>query len=422
MTYNYKAQEEYKGKIIKMADHAPNMNPTTQPAPVQTPQTPNSGQNIPDEFKSYQIPKIVFVIIVGVLGVCVTFIGWLGLQVVDLLKTSQATAVHMTEMQEDINELKTSLNTMQNGLNGVTDENGVYHSGLYSRLSVVESKLNIVAISTTPDFSEAIPDTSDIPDSDVPRSPFPSTTSIGTDSDGNKYIAKDLVNQPLLLTYEEDNKVVYFYGQYNENYNWDGYCITNVYNSNGTLYGICESNFEDGKRVDYKTVLSVDSGKWDYYERNCDGNSNNGISISYAFEYDKVANFTTTNVRVSDILDAEKFLQSQNKVMLQYYSGATSNGKYNDTTGNAYHVKYDEDGTVKTLYVGHFKNGTYNDTTGNAWDIAYSEDLEYYVCNTGSFKNGNAVTKSKTQFTQEEINEKISEYEFDCKLKWKETE
>ena len=117
----------------------------------------------------------------------------------------------------------------------------------------------------------------------------------------------------------------------------------------------------------------------------------------------------------------DNFIEKQDAVMLQYYHGNTSDGKYNDNSGSAYLVKFYEDGTVKTLYVGNFANGTFNDNTNNAWNIVYAEELGYYVYHSGIFKNGSAIDNSIEPITQQQINEKISGYDFDCPLKWKDT-
>lgn len=78
-----------------------------------------------------------------------------------------------------------------------------------------------------------------------------SATKIGTDADGKVYMANDLIDTRVILFYKEEDKEVFFLGQYNENYHWDGYCMTNVYNADGSLFGISESNFVDGERRDY---------------------------------------------------------------------------------------------------------------------------------------------------------------------------
>lgn len=39
----------------------------------------------------------------------------------------------------------------------------------------------------------------------------------------------------VILVYTEDDKDVFFMGKFNDNYHWDGYCITNVYYKDGTF-------------------------------------------------------------------------------------------------------------------------------------------------------------------------------------------
>ncbi len=75
--------------------------------------------------------------------------------------------------------------------------------------------------------------------------------SIFYDIEGVSYVSDELIGQIILLSYAEGDKEVYFLGTYNENYHWDGYCVTNSYNADGTLYGICESQFDNGERINY---------------------------------------------------------------------------------------------------------------------------------------------------------------------------
>lgn len=296
--------------------------------------------------------------------------------------------------------------------------------GVKDQLGMINEALNIKVINVTEDDTVSF-----IEDVSIVNNSISNTTSalnakmpVGVDSNGNVYIAEDLMGETILLTYEDEGKDVFFLGQYNENYHWDGYCVTNTYNLDGTLYGICESNFDDGKRLDYKTVLCVDKSenKWDYYHRTCNDKINTGVSEEYTMVYDKVKNFTNTNVRIVDILYADKFISEQEKDIIRYYYGNTSKGTYNDDTGNAYLVTYDEvDGKVRTLYVGKFIDGYPNDKSGNAWNIAYADEVGYYVHNTGTFTNGHADKHSSKEFTHEEIEKLISKYTFKCELKWK---
>lgn len=62
----------------------------------------------------------------------------------------------------------------------------------------------------------------------------------------------------------------------------------------------------------------------------------------------------------------DNFVENQEKRMTQYYVGNTSDSKYNDDTGNAYLIKFDESGNVITLYTGRFRNGQLHDESGDA--------------------------------------------------------
>lgn len=392
--------QEYKGKIIKMSAK----NDTKK-------------ENIKGEPESYAVPKSTITVIKWVLGGCGTLLlailgvgGWMANQLYDL--NSKA----LTEDSLVISSMQDNIKDINNGLNG--------NDGIYSRLAILEEKINISVIAASADTQDYI-DIS-VVDNNVSTSTssISADTCIGTDSDGKAYIAKDLIGQTILLTFKQNNKEVYFLGQYNENYHWDGYCITNAYYLDGTLYGICESNFDDGKRLDYKSFCESESNayEWIYSDKVCNENNNSGTNILYSFDYNKEKNFTNTNVRITDIIYVDDFVENIKPTICTYYSGNTSNGKYNDDTGNAYEIIYNDDGTIKTLYVGKFEDGTFNDNTGNAWDIAYSDDGGYYVYNTGEFKNGHAVNRSTTPIDIARINEIIVEHgqTFDVELKWKE--
>lgn len=258
-------------------------------------------------------------------------------------------------------------------------------------------------------------------DINISTSSLATDVCVGTDSEGNVYIAEELIDKTVLLTYVDGDKEVYFLGQYNENYRWNGYCVTNAYYMDGTLYGICESNFENGQRLDYKSFYKDASNEWIYTNRVCTDEGNLGTSISYAFEYNKVKNFTNTNVRVTDIFYVDKFIETFNPTMSEYYYGNTSGGEYNDDSGQAYYVRYFEDGTVKTLYQGKFIGGEFYDDTGEAWYIVKEVDTEYMYYK-GVFENcapkkiGDYVFENPIDLTR--INEIIQDKSFECGLKW----
>ena len=329
------------------------------------------------------------------------------------------------------NNIKVDISEIQGDISGIQDDISGINIYLYNdggvkdQLGDINQLLNIPVVSIPNDeahseMKRTVGQVS-LPEYASPA-PVTSSSPIGLYQDGEPCYAKDVVNDPILLTYTEGDKEIYFYGMYNENYHWDGYCVTNVYlKSDGTLFGICESNFDDGNRIDYKSFYrsDVDKNKWLYSNKKKINSNNVGVNISYTLEYTDEKNFTETTMRINDILYVDTFIENTNPRMLTYYSGNTSDGLYNDDKGKAYEVEYFEDGTVKTLYLGKFSNGTFNDDTGNAWDIVYVEQYGFYVYNTGVFENGSAVNKAKDPISIEEINKIISGYKFDCKLDWK---
>lgn len=246
------------------------------------------------------------------------------------------------------------------------------------------------------------------------------TTVIGTDANGKAYIAEKLIGEKIILVFENDDKEVYFWGQYNEKYHWDGYCLTNAYYKDGTLFGICESNFDDGKRLDYVSFYHEGDNEWTYSNRVVNGKSNTGISVWYYSEVKNRKNFTNRNVRVSDFILPDDYIKNNEFRMKKFYSGNTSEGRYNDDTGDAYEIIYSSDGTVKTLYCGNFCDGMFEDDTGNAWDIAYSEKQGLYLYNKGVFKNGHATVNCITKIVHiDEIKDIIGDKKFESELKWK---
>lgn len=361
--------------------------------------------------------QVIQISLGGVITVIVTIAG-------AVVGATWLVANNLGELRSDIVALDKDIDTINTEISEMSSEISVMSDYLYNdggvqdQLGDINKLLGMNPINASLDITSSIGKVSMQPnDIGYVTSSITSETCIGTDSDGNVYIAEDLINETILLTYFEDDKEVYFLGQYNENYKWNGYCVTNAYNLDGTLYGICESNFDNGKRLDYKSFCYLNKTEWIYSDKICNEDENSGINILYSFNYEKIKNFTNTNARITDILYVDKFIETSEANMLKYYSGNTFDGKYNDDSGNAYEVVYNDDGTVKMLYVGEFVNGTFCDD--DAWSIVYSENYEFYVHNTGKFENGKAVNKSTEPISIDEINEIISSYNFDCELKWK---
>jgi len=347
--------------------------------------------------------------------------------------------------KNDLEDLETSVEEIEKWIDGDRNDKAS-NPGANSRLEKIETALNIRPINiTTSAMLEGITYTTSMENvmAPPPTGNYTLTTYVGEDSEGNEYNIGDIVNETVLLTYIEDGKEIYFLGQINENYHWNGYCVTNVYNSDGTLNGICESNFEDGIRKDYKSFYLSEDNKdeWIHTERTCDENGNLGISIKYSYQCNITKNFTKTNARIYDILYLEDFSDLEDKVMLTYYNGYTLDGKYNDPPIHSksnddkkdnnqrfsYEIIYNADRTIGTLYIGQFVGGDFDDNTGEAIEIVFdsSNDINKYFCYKGTFKNGNR-TGAKPPYdyvTQTEIDNLIKPANIDPNLlNWYKTE
>lgn len=235
------------------------------------------------------------------------------------------------------------------------------------------------------------------------------------------YTAHDLSDKKILYSYNSDDGEVYFYGKFNQNNHWDGQCTINVYKDN-KLRLITDATYNDGNLVDYKQVLNYDTKAgadvWCVSERYCTENYNKGRSWNYYkdFEYEKT--FNPSSVLNMFILNVDQFRQVIQTPLEAFYSGSTLNGSYNDNTGDAYLIKFDKNGMVKTLYKGNFSEGAFNDETGEAWYITRNEDSPYTYYK-GKFTDGKPVYGDDRQIvTIPDIHNIIKDYSFECKLIW----
>lgn len=366
-------------------------------------------------------------IVVGVITAVVCTVGGTLFSYICTLPTLKSLSGDVKTLSTEVKEISTDTDELENTL----DENIIEISS-----EIVEMKKGIAELNGFKETILSIPslylkmDEGDYnymesasveanSISSVGSGQLDANTYIGTDANGIDYVAEEWVGETVLISYQEGGKEVYFLGQYNENYHWNGYCVTNAYNADGTFYGICESNFDDGKRLDYVSFYYSGDNEWSYANRELINDENVGVTINYYIQDSKVKNFTPTNVRVTDILYADAYIGSADKYIIKYYAGNTINNVFNDTTGNAYEVKYDADGTVRMLYVGRFVDGNCNDVTGEAFSIVYSDEYDAYFYNTGKFIDGKAEEHSDEPIIVDEINEIVKEYSFDCELKWK---
>lgn len=206
--------EEYKGKIIKMSN-----------------KTNGKPKIIKDESEFFAVPKSTITVIKWALGgfgaLLLTILGvggWMAVQLYDLngkALTEDSTVI--SGITTNIGNITEDVKEINDGLNGSNGERGIY-----TRLAILEEKLNTPIISASSDTQQFVNTASLIRnDINISKSSISPDIYVGTDSNGKEYIAKDLIDEMILLTYTEDDKEVYFLGQYNENYHWDGYCVTN---------------------------------------------------------------------------------------------------------------------------------------------------------------------------------------------------
>lgn len=324
---------------------------------------------------------------------------------------------NLQKEQELINEKLTGVEEKSNQI-----YKDIYEDeGVKTRVREMWERLNMEAYQASDEVSKAIGEVNSnkLGDSGIHAS-ITRTTVIGTDANGVVHLADELIDKTIILVYPEDDKQVFFMGQFNDSYHWDGYCITNVYYNDGTLYGLCESNFNDGSRLDYISLYKDSDYEWTYTNRDIEDGVNKGISKIYAYSTTEIKNFTETNVRAYDFELPDDYIEQNNFRIIKYYSGDTSDKRYNDTSGNAYEIIYYDDGTIKTLYCGKFVDGNYKDNTGNAWDISYSENEGCYRYNKGQFINNHAVDTDNSEIVDlKRIEQIIDGKNFECELRWR---
>ena len=252
------------------------------------------------------------------------------------------------------------------------------------------------------------------------------TSVVAYDIDTNaQYTVGQLAEQKLLLPYTSNGQEVFFYGQLNAEGQWDGNCILNVY-ENDELVLITDAIYDDGKLYQYKQVFSytVTAGQrvWAVSNRVHQEASNTGETRLYIWTRPYIKQFTIDSVAARDIVSADAFRDMLGDKLYGYYCGDTSDGLFNDLSGNAYMVYFFENGTVRLLYSGRFENGTFNDDTGRAWYIVNAEASDY-MYHQGNLKNdeeGHSVITElgHPPLTLEEIQEYIGDRHYNVDLRW----
>lgn len=243
------------------------------------------------------------------------------------------------------------------------------------------------------------------------------------------YTKKQLVGEKLLIPYTYNGQEVLFYGQYNENNNWDQDCTINVY-ENDKLVLISETEYKNGVPLSSKQVYpeTVKSGEnvWTITDRKYESNRNYGENWNYFKFNEQLKTFDFESATINNIMHVSDFEKNlKNYSLLEgYYCGEIQNSTYNDKNEKpSYMMKNDQNGYVRTIYIGGFENGDFNDHSGNAQEIVFDESVNKYFYYIGSFTNGERENNDALEYiTQDEIDKIIEPYNFNCELNFYNTE
>jgi len=325
-----------------------------------------------------------------------------------------------------VDGIETRLDKIDNSLEKISDNLGGIDDridGLESRVSKLES--NITAIEKAMEFimdnsSVYIGEGSSIIQNGIKAASLSLSDNdiIAVAASGKKYTAEELKNQRIITSYEQDGQLIVFCGQYNDSYHWEGNCILNAYKNNILTYAEA-ATYDDGRRTFNEQLMVDDDNKSIIYARRIqDDNVNSGDTWKYRKEknIEKIINLDQPRER--DLIVPDFYLSNLGDYFCHYH-GDTSEGKYNDTTGEAYLLSYDEEGYIKTLYCGKFKDGQFEDTTGEAWYITRNKDTEYMYFK-GAFKEGHpeGSGESENPVTMKTIENMTSDQPFSEELKW----
>ena len=324
---------------------------------------------------------------------------------------------HVADLENSIEKIQDSVDKVRDGVTDVRETNSSLIAkvealeGNFSEVFTISIKQNdLPIVESSYELENPTWDAEDIIASDLVS--------------GEEYSAGFLAGKKLLVPYTNNGQEVVFFGQYNENNHWDKDCIINVY-ANDELILIMDAEYDDGELVTYQQVLAetlqTRQNVWVVTEREHRADLNYGETWNYDRTEDYAKQFELDQVQMQDVVSAEDFIAEIATPVDSYYRGNTSNGIYNDNTGEAYLVRYHEDGTVKVLYKGCFTDGKFDDNTGEAWELVFdsSNGINKYFYYKGIFKKGNRANSKKIDYVTREQIEQITEgMEFSCDMEW----
>lgn len=276
-------------------------------------------------------------------------------------------------------------------------------------IDIVDRLPPVIAVSASEESIQAINsmNLAVIEENFVPTIAYNPKTIVGKDvTSDTVYKTEDLVNQKVILSYTDKGNTVLFLGQYNKEGQWDGNCKINTYN-NEEIISITDAIYEKGKLDSYRQVFldgeNSKNRRWFVSNRKNEDGFNSGETWQYKYEhaYAYINTINFNELSTDNIISVDNFINDAKESMqlIGYYIGNTSNGRYNDETGQAYLVKFTDrsdiaPGYVRYLYHGKLKNGLPNDNNEDKlkpWVLAWGNDNDSYYYYTGKFVNDERI-------------------------------
>ncbi len=402
----------------------------------------NDMEKSHSEKKEYSIKGIIIGIVVAVVT---EVMGTIIIAcTIDPVKKLLALPGMVSEVQEKVERIQGSLDevTKEGGkLTKMNEEIGELAVRVAKAEGMLEASLAI-KINVKEEVFESIKGIYKFGESDA-ENVLEKLPTFGTNMEtGDECEPRECIGKKLLIPYIDGEQEVIFYGQYNDKYHWNGDCVINVY-ENGNLVFIMNASYNDGALGEYCQIFpdEVDLDKpdsdgiehkkvWIVSHRNrveevdVTGKKsvyNEGETLYYTREKERYEQkFKFEEVTGNDVVNANNFetsIELSGAKVERYYNGRTSNGMFNDETGNAYLVKYDENEDVKYLYRGKMVEGKEHDENGGSWFIGIGKDGENYYYYDGKFEHGHHAPITWPPLTQEEIDNLINPADYKCSLK-----
>lgn len=194
--------------------------------------------------------------------------------------------------------------------------------------------------------------------------------SVFEDESNNIFNSYDLIGRTICTYYTGDSgEVCIFLGRYDDNYNWDGNCSICAY-KDGHLFYMTEDVYEHGRILSYRRISKSTSNnnRWVITEKKP---MENGLSIGDTRSYNyciidskindiDVYNGTSSYMaKPSDMYTVDELYEKLSPDLIKHYNGMyDSDGRWEDTTGNAYSIEY-ENGRITTIVKGVFNDSSF---------------------------------------------------------------